>query len=68
MLHVTPPMQPPSCLQNSSLTDESGFVAVDKTTLQSTIYNNVFALGDCSSVPTSKTAAAVGTFSQLKIV
>ena len=61
MLHVTPPMQPPSCLNDSSLTDDAGFVAVDKTTLQSTKYSNVFALGDCSSVPTSKTAAAVGT-------
>jgi len=61
MLHVTPPMQPPSCLNNSSLTDDAGFVAVDKTTLQSTKYSNVFALGDCSSVPTSKTAAAVAS-------
>lgn len=43
----------------SPLADQSGFVSVDKETLQHTKYSNVYALGDCSNLPTSKTAAAV---------
>jgi sulfide:quinone oxidoreductase len=34
-------------------------VEVDKFTLQHVRYPNVFSLGDCSSLPTSKTGAAV---------
>ena len=58
MLHICPPMSTPSALWNSPLVDGSNFVAVDKHTLQHIKYKNVFALGDCSSAPTSKTAAA----------
>lgn len=59
MLHVTPPMGPPDFVANSPLGDESGWVDVDKHTLQHTRYPNVFGLGDASSLPTSKTAAAI---------
>lgn len=38
---------------------ETGFVDVDKETLQHNSYPNVFALGDVANLPTSKTAAAV---------
>jgi len=62
MLHVTPPMSTPSVLWNSALVDQSNFVAVDKYTLQHVKYKNVFAIGDCSTAPTSKTAAACGEF------
>ncbi|XP_023018197.2 sulfide quinone oxidoreductase [Leptinotarsa decemlineata] len=59
MLHVTPPMSTPECLnQNKDLTNEAGFVDVDKSTLQHLRYPNIFAIGDCSSSPNSKTAAA----------
>ena len=34
-------------------------MSVDKSTLEHTIFRDVFALGDCSSLPTSKTGAAV---------
>ena len=47
-------------LQDSPISNEAGFVEVDKDYLQSTKYENVFALGDCSNLPTSKTAAAIG--------
>lgn len=61
MLHVTPPMGPYDVLKNcKQLTDEAGYVNVDKHTLQHVNYKNVFAIGDCTNVPTSKTAAAVG--------
>jgi eukaryotic sulfide quinone oxidoreductase len=59
ILHIVPPMYPPSCLQGSSLTNSAGYVEVDKFTLQSTKYPNVFALGDCISAPNGKTAAAI---------
>ena len=63
MLHVTPPMSTPAALQNcSELTNEAGFVDVNKLTLQSVRFANVFAIGDCSSTPNSKTAAAAGIF------
>lgn len=33
---------------------------VDKETLQHKKYPNIFGIGDCTNLPTSKTAAAVG--------
>ena len=61
MLHVTPPMGPFDILKNNkNLTDEAGFVSVDKHTLQHVNYKNIFGIGDCTNIPTAKTAAAVG--------
>jgi sulfide:quinone oxidoreductase len=48
-------------LMNSGLTDDFGFVKVNKNTLQSTAYDNVFAIGDASNAPTSK-AGSVAHF------
>ncbi|XP_040979641.1 sulfide:quinone oxidoreductase, mitochondrial isoform X2 [Aquila chrysaetos chrysaetos] len=59
MLHVTPPMGPPDVLINSPVSDEMGWVDVDKETLQHKKYPNVFGIGDCTNLPTSKTAAAI---------
>lgn len=59
LLHVTPPMGPPTFLASSALADKDGWVEVDKTTLRHMRFSNVFALGDCSSLPTSKTGAAI---------
>lgn len=59
MLHVTPPMSAPDFLKGSPLANEQGFVAVDKYTTQHITYPNVFSLGDSSSLPTSKTMAAI---------
>lgn len=59
LLHVTPPMGPPSFLASSPLADKDGWVDVDKGTLRHVRYGNVFALGDCSNLPTSKTGAAI---------
>ncbi|XP_074456741.1 sulfide:quinone oxidoreductase, mitochondrial isoform X2 [Larus michahellis] len=59
MLHVTPPMGPPDVLINSPVSDQIGWVDVDKETLQHKKYPNVFGIGDCTNLPTSKTAAAV---------
>jgi sulfide:quinone oxidoreductase len=59
LLHVTPPEAPPAFLRDSQLVNGAGFVEVDQSTLQSTKFADVFALGDACSTPNSKTAAAV---------
>ncbi len=59
LLHVTPPMSSPDFIAQSPLAASSGFVDVDKFTTQHVKYQKVFSLGDCSSLPTSKTGAAV---------
>lgn len=59
MLHVTPPMSSPDVLKASPVADAVGWVDVDKETLQHKKYPNVFGIGDCTNLPTSKTAAAV---------
>uniref|UniRef100_U5ER07 Sulfide:quinone oxidoreductase, mitochondrial n=1 Tax=Corethrella appendiculata TaxID=1370023 RepID=U5ER07_9DIPT len=65
-LHVTPPMSSPNCLNEcKSLVTDTGFVNVDKDTLQHVKFENVFAIGDCSASPNSKTAASVAAQSQI---
>jgi sulfide:quinone oxidoreductase len=59
MIHVTPPQGPPDVIRDSPLADGAGWVNVDKYTLQHPEYPNVFSLGDASSLPTSKTGAAI---------
>lgn len=61
LLHVVPPMGPLDVIKNSPLADSAGWVDVDQSTLRhkNAEYGNIFSLGDCSSLPTSKTAAAI---------
>ncbi|BBL77016.1 NAD(P)/FAD-dependent oxidoreductase [Methylomagnum ishizawai] len=59
MIHVVPPMSSPDFIKQSPLANAGGWVDVDKASLQHTRYPNVFSLGDASSLPTSKTAAAI---------
>lgn len=59
MIHVTPPMSAPAFIANSPLAAETGWVEVNKETTQHTRFDNIFALGDCSNLPTSKTGAAI---------
>ncbi len=59
LLHVVPPQSAPDFIKNSPLANEAGWIAVDPSTLRHDHYDNVFGLGDCTSTPNSKTAAAV---------
>ncbi len=60
LIHVAPPMSAPDFIRNSPLAAPgSGWVDVDKSTLQHHRYPNIFSLGDASSLPTSRTAAAI---------
>lgn len=59
MIHVTPPQSAPDFVKNSPLANTAGWVDVDKNTLQHLRYSNIFSLGDASSLPTSRTGAAI---------
>ncbi|HWH62785.1 MAG TPA: FAD/NAD(P)-binding oxidoreductase, partial [Ginsengibacter sp.] len=59
MIHVTPPQSAPDFIRNSALANAAGWVDVNKHTLQHIKYSNIFSLGDASSLPTSKTGAAI---------
>jgi sulfide:quinone oxidoreductase len=59
MIHVTPPMSAPDLIKSSILANATGWVDVDKYTLQHPKFLNVFPIGDCSGLPTSKTGAAI---------
>lgn len=59
MIHVTPPMSAPPIIKQSGLADAAGWVDVDKNTLRHSRLANIWSLGDCSSLPTSKTGAAI---------
>jgi sulfide:quinone oxidoreductase len=58
-LHVVPPQSAPDFIRNSTLADAAGWLDVDKSTLQHLRHPTIFGLGDCTSTPNSKTAAAV---------
>lgn len=61
ILHVAPPMSAPDFIKRSPLAIAAtgGWVDVHKHSLQHNRYPNVFSLGDASSLPNSKTAAAI---------
>lgn len=59
MIHVTPPQSAPDFIKNSPLSDDSGWLDVNKESLQHARYANIFGLGDVINTPNAKTAAAV---------
>ncbi|KAL2867826.1 uncharacterized protein BJX67DRAFT_352313 [Aspergillus lucknowensis] len=59
LLHVVPKMGPHAFVKNSALANEAGYVDVDDGTTRHKKFSNVWSAGDASSLPTSKTAAAV---------
>ena len=52
-------------IRKSKLADATGFVDVSKETLQHKKYPNVYGIGDCTTLPTSKTAAAIAAQSKV---
>lgn len=59
MLHTAPPSVAPEFVRKSKLVNESGWLDVDKYTLQHKSYSNIFGLGDVAGLPTAKTGAAI---------
>ena len=63
-LHVVPPMTAGAALENSPLAFQpgesfTGWMKVDRETLQSPDYPNVWGIGDVMGMPSNKTAASV---------
>jgi len=59
MIHVCPPQTAPDFVRSSPLADAAGWVDVNQETLQHKKFSNIFSVGDASSTPNAKTAAAV---------
>jgi NADPH-dependent 2,4-dienoyl-CoA reductase/sulfur reductase-like enzyme len=59
LLHVVPKMGPHAFIKNSALADQTGYVDVNPSTFRHKLYPNIWSIGDASSLPTSKTAAAI---------
>ena len=59
MMHLAPPQRSPDFIQNSPFALKTGWMKVDKHTMQSPDYPNVFGLGDVCGIPTAKTGAAI---------
>lgn len=58
-IHVTPPQRAPAVIRDSLLANEAGWLEVNQFTLQHPRFSDVFGLGDVTSAPNAKTAAAV---------
>jgi len=58
-LHVAPKNRPHTFVKDSPLSNEAGFVDVSESSTQHKKYKNVWSIGDASSLPTSKTVAAI---------
>jgi sulfide:quinone oxidoreductase len=59
LLHVVPPQSAPDFVKRGPLASAAGWVDVHKHTLQHVKYPHVWSLGDASSLPTSRTGAAI---------
>ncbi|MES2519404.1 MAG: FAD/NAD(P)-binding oxidoreductase, partial [Bacteroidota bacterium] len=62
MCHAVPPQSAPDFIKNSPLADANnamGYVEINKNTMQHIRFANVFACGDCTNAPCSKTGAAI---------
>jgi len=58
-MHVSPPMKAPDVVGRSDLGSSGpGWVTVNKKTLQSTFFKNVWSLGDVAGVPMGKTGGS----------
>lgn len=58
-LHISPPMKAAEEIGNSPVGSGSGWVPVNKETLQHFKYKNIFSLGDIAAVPMGKTGGSI---------
>jgi sulfide:quinone oxidoreductase len=59
MIHVTPPQSAPDFIKESPLSNEKGWLNLEKHSLRHVTYNNIWGLGDVSGTPNAKTGAAI---------
>lgn len=60
--HAVPPQSAPEFIKSSPLSDPNnayGYIEINKSTMQHVKFPNIFALGDCTNAPCSKTGAAI---------
>ena len=57
-IHVAPPMKTPDVVGKSKIGSAGSWVTVNKETLQSSFFPNVWAVGDCAGVPMGKTGGS----------
>lgn len=60
--HSVPPQSAPDFIKQSPIADANspfGYVEINKNTMQHSRFANIFALGDCTNAPCSKTGAAI---------
>jgi sulfide:quinone oxidoreductase len=57
LLVLVPPHRGQKVIEDSDLGDERGWVPVDKNTLKHIKYDNVWAIGDATSIPISKSGS-----------
>ena len=61
-------MSAPDVLKEAKkLVNKAGFLDVNKYTLQHLNYHNIYCIGDCTNIPTPKTAAAAGLLLSFKL-
>lgn len=53
-------------IAESGLADANGYLDCNKNTMRHNKYNNIWGIGDCTNVPSAKTAAAI--FSQTEVL
>jgi NADPH-dependent 2,4-dienoyl-CoA reductase/sulfur reductase-like enzyme len=58
-LHVSPKNKPHAFIQASGIANAAGYVDVDDGTTRHKKFANIWSIGDASSLPTSKTVAAI---------
>jgi NADPH-dependent 2,4-dienoyl-CoA reductase/sulfur reductase-like enzyme len=58
-LHVSPKNRPHAFIKDSGIANAAGYTDVDDATLRHKKFPNIWSLGDASSLPTSKTVAAI---------
>jgi len=59
LLNICPPQKPNAYTAAAPFSNAAGYVDVDMYTLQSKLFENIFAMGDACSTSNAKTAAAV---------
>ncbi|EGR32485.1 hypothetical protein IMG5_081190 [Ichthyophthirius multifiliis] len=60
LIHIVPYPKLPQFLNDSpNITDEQGYLDVDMHTLRHKKYQNIWGIGDCANLPTSKTMPAI---------
>ncbi len=58
LLIIVPPHRGAKVVEDSGLGDRGGWLPTDKFTLRTKAHPDIFALGDCTDVPVSKSGAA----------